>query len=252
MWSNTKSILFAVLITSMVLPLHSADVLGQGNNRPATGGGSSSKTKAQADEMLQQGETYKESNNSGRAKTSSQEEESAVSLQETLEWLKGKIAANGSYSYRGQQGVIRDAQGRLYNTEIKNLFKSTEFVSFSGCTVVFKTRLCNKDAQPSNGSGTSCALKIGLLYTVPLNSLDPSSIGIEKQTFDIDTWWITLHTTNDKPEIKMQLVDENPGPQKIYGENKFIITLNNEEVAKRMVRALQHAVKMCGGKAEPF
>jgi hypothetical protein len=108
-------------------------------------------------------------------------------------------------------------------------------------------------ASPENFGATSVSF--------PFSDINPENIVVIKAEHrnqggilrrfghaDFD-WWVKLYTTDKKKSVRWQNATRNEE------SNGLGIAFRTEEMAQRFAKAVRHAVKLCGGKAdkkEPF
>jgi hypothetical protein len=179
-------------------------------------------------------------------------ENSSATLQETLDWLRTSLAADQTY-------VEAENGGQTMTFEP---------LQFSSCTLVWRTRQIANGVESTKGESRS-AQKIFIQVTVPLADIDPASIqmgdpwycrlpdakkdtcsrvvyfatSLQKRTIKREgESWIGTNPNNLKKE-------ENSGP---YQEKDLTLNVRDITLTPRIMRALRHAVMLCGGKVDPF
>lgn len=171
------------------------------------------------------------------------------SLKDTTDWLRDGIAASGyMLSQQGKDGVFIES-GKLPKdvsvTECSISYSYLDYFSFRSLM------------YPQWGS----TLKYG--YTAATTDLSSASqnIRVEKTT-DLDQAVFQTEITQTPGKVLGTFVikewgSENGGPRKLTtnesGDAKAaLLFFHNEEMALRVAKALSHAVKLCGGSADPF
>lgn len=140
---------------------------------------------------------------------------STASLRETLDWLKEEVANHGSLSHT-ENGTT-------------NTYVVTP-VSFKGCSIEYKEAWGGDPTQENT--------------VVPLGDLDPLTVSPSEDSTYSGAWSISFETSKGKKSIKALSSKE------LMDNNSFIV--DDEKIAKRIVKALQHAITLCGGKIDPF
>ena len=154
-----------------------------------------------------------------------QEEESTATLEETLSFIKNSMEVWGNGN---------DAKA--------------QFLPIKGCKVqIVLTYTKTK--------------KYVWTQTFSLSDLDPLTIEplysrkINEQDLYMKTP-IGFHTTNNKPLINLKIKDEEglmiKDEMQVGGGIDIYANDEKQTQSKRIVRALRHAVKLCGGKVDPF
>ena len=88
----------------------------------------------------------------------------------------------------------------------------------------------------------------------PLSIRNPKLIPVESSNRTYYRGLITLQTTNQKETIiqQRQIGNKSLEPEKM---NYTLVWFNDSstgETGKRLLKALKHAIKLCGGKVAPF
>lgn len=226
---------------------------------PASGGGSSSKTQAEAEKMLQSGVIYKDPDFGSQKKqsegdsnkTAKSEPENSPTLTETLEWLKGTLASRGTFNFG--EGTKYFLEPIAFNEKQFEFFNGYEWDQyFDTSAVLTKKRTRN---------------------SFSLSELNPDSLIVIRQNNEINkhvftTAFILISCRNLKKCIKSITHKENiPGhydtARKVIRDtpeiedNEFYldtvsIELDDEGIANRVMKALRNAIKLSGGKSDPF
>jgi hypothetical protein len=153
----------------------------------------------------------------------------SASIDETLDWLKSVIN-NSNEPVHGFFGeyVLSD-------------------FAFEQCTITYKETIRAGNGErytTKTGQADSCWQKT----TVPLGAIDPLTIN----TMRITTYnysQLNFKTSGSKKAIKQE---SNLPEQDGLVLDGNTINIANSELADRIQRALKHAVKLCGGKIDPF
>lgn len=199
--------------------------------------------------------------------STSSDTESSATLQETVDWLKSAIFTFGRFRYLDVDRVYSDL--RHYIPEQSD-----------NCTLQY-ILVDNKDheegvykliVQPNNPNIpkiteipliTNAAIYRDTI-TVPLNTLDPLSAKTSKHPQEF--YVIELSTAGLKNTItKSRVFDyrydskgefreprENEKGPFTVDQNMASLSFKDEESANRIAKALKHAIKLCGGKVDPF
>ena len=158
-------------------------------------------------------------------------EDESPSLQETFNWLKSK----------------------LEKSQLK--FRTTEVTTID--SIVGKgTDTSSSDSNissPGSGDSGSEPLKQSDENKVNLSEIDP--LGLKVALLEVDTSSVNteyrnqrVKSTNVSPEVWFVSFDKTYKAG-IYGS---VLFFEEREIAKRVAKAFQNAVKKCGGKVEPF
>lgn len=205
----------------------SQDVLAQKRNAPRRNIANPNSAPPQPDPSQQ--ETAPQKSNSTTGDTGS-----VASLQETTDWLKDKVSKHaGAYLEHTNNDTITGKSRVLY-----------EAINFDKCTLSMKRRQEVKGSAPLSPDDMEAEIMVNL------NDLDPASVKVSPR----DKFWrVELNTYNEKQMIEMRA----PAFKELVGdplvkENSMVIYFGNDEMAKRVARAFQHAITLCGGKVEPF
>ena|SRR5579859_6077773 len=162
------------------------------------------------------------------------------SLQETTSWLTDKLPL----VHREYRGTL---SGDPYQTQLR-----IEGVSFSGCQMTFKQ--VNKTvAETSSGAQT---FRTELLYDVALGELSlditvTTRLGGGDET-PREEVLVSAPSAIGK-EIRVAVTDDHG--QKTSKTAKgvyFILNAEDQSLADRISKALSNAVRLCGGRKEPF
>lgn len=146
------------------------------------------------------------------------------SLQETLEWLKTNLVKYGKATEHQKE---KKPQLDGIRVEIKFSFDITA-AKFDGCTLMYDQTHVFGDSEP-----TKTAFKLDLSKLDPLGVKVSQAEGIDpKYELVKEVWVLKLKNSGDGGEYHLRFEDR--------------------EMAKRISKAFQHAIKLCGGKVEPF
>ncbi len=155
------------------------------------------------------------------------EPETPATLAEALNWIKRYFPTKFSYQTT-TPGESTDAAPVTNETQV-----DYEPLRFQGCTVEWRDQ---RDTM-----------------TVSLAELDPSSVKIELRqrpstTFSPEVWQVSITATGGTGAFR-ELKGDGSGSEVRY--NGVDLQHNDREVANKLARALQSAIKFCGGKPAP-
>lgn len=166
-------------------------------------------------------------------KISAQEQESTATLDETVSWLK-TFLGNEAHS--------------LDNLERNAFFerKITDIKSVDMCSLSFTTYdRFYFPASTVKDSGERHYVK-----RLPLASLDPAGLDLGTDNS------LILHTSKSEPKILVHAYNVVNGldttEQYDRGVSEVLLPFQTKEAAIRVKNALKHAIKLCGGKVDPF
>lgn len=162
--------------------------------------------------------------------------DSLASLEETTSWLSEKILkSSGTYFAMEEQGKTIGEENVTYPS-----------VTFNQCQMLVSRKsevsgrvILNSDRYTAD-------------YEVNLGDLGPASTKVISSYAQAGTA-VLLNAYKEEKKIKMK----SEAMRQLVGnalseEDHFAIYLTSEEVAQRVAKAFQHAIKLCGGKVEPF
>jgi hypothetical protein len=163
-----------------------------------------------------------------------QEQESTATLKDTTDWIHGTMGSSGTV-------IVSSSPHETYQTDN---------VDFSGCTLKYDTFNFNRDTESDQT----------VSYQLSLTDLDVLGIKIGPVKHNPDpkasNGWVimTLTTARNEKKIKtsMRTFSNNNAKKDEFVNNEAFFTVNSEETAKRLKRAFEHAIKLCGGKVDPF
>ena len=173
-------------------------------------------------------------------------QEQNPSLSETVNWLQGKT----DYIYN-----VRDLTKMVLPK--KREPSGWKLESSGRCALVLKNTTSNQKVDPQYS------------ITFSLADFSPEKIEIIEDTRGKGSWSINLYTKNKKRAVNWQVTsqyegydngDIRKGPDtKTYtrtdSSNNLSLVLDDKEMAQRIAKALDHAIKLCGGgkdQKEPF
>lgn len=166
------------------------------------------------------------------------------SLDETVQFLKDKA------------GLIYDiGGGRKYDGRVWTL------ASPSKCTIVWKTEQSNKGIPRKDvmrGKVRQAEI-LPTSVTLSLSDINPQKIGYDRASISepngneirtlLEFYGVSLPVTDNRNLIKWRGGDGN------LDSNLLLIKFKDRQMASRYGKALNHAVNLCGGRAdkkEPF
>lgn len=168
-----------------------------------------------------------------------QKDESTATLQETLEWMKSKLDGNAVVVvFEEPDSYDKQAFKKWY------YYYTYGLVKIDGCTLSYKvkTEWTWLDNNPRMADKQAKSEPFTLARTINFAKLDPLDVRVlpwteniygEKEfRFKENAWGIDL-----KPR------DDDYYPR---------INFGTKEMAERFAKAAAHAVRLCGGKVEPF
>jgi hypothetical protein len=150
-----------------------------------------------------------------------QDHASSASLEETVQFLKGMMRDECSCDYKSRF---------IYHVSVEK---------FDGCSLGFK-QFDTLDTKMN-----------WIEYQMKLSDLEPLSVEVEEKKLFDDTpsaWIVNLKTTSRLKRIKTNVNYSD----KDYYEDTAGIWVCKKESARRIAKAFEHAIKLCGGKADPF
>ena len=166
-------------------------------------------------------------------------------LTETVEWLKAKADA---------VTAIERPSARI--TVLQDSPRSWELIYSGGCTLVWKNITPDPKSYPQ------------MSVSFSLTDLNPEKVKHYERNADImDAGSIDLYATAGKKIFRWQITTQNrtydsggifSGPRmKLKTEttnpvaNRLQLSIRNSDMTRRMAKAFQHAITLCGGKVDP-
>jgi len=146
--------------------------------------------------------------------------ENNASLEETFDWLKARLSVTAEF---------------WTDNELRRI--SYRMIRMNGCNLTWRLE-SYVDRK-----------FLTYEYTASLGDLDPSNVTVEK---DRENWKLTLNTYNKKLAIKSHRIEESGAVGDEFGFYDFPFYINDEKLAPRIANAFSRAIKLCGGKKEPF
>lgn len=148
-------------------------------------------------------------------------------LQETMDWIKGKLLDVTAPS--------------CLNGNFAAVDKTTS-VSVSGSILKFTET--TKDE-----SGRYVEQVNGMQYTINFADIDPNSIKVKESTnCGGHGYSVSLETSSGDKKIRLEFLEST----KLIPLSSVGLTAADEDLAERLAKAVKHAVILSGGKAGPF
>jgi hypothetical protein len=149
------------------------------------------------------------------------QDESSATLEETVKWLRSSLGSDiGSFS-----------------NEDVTIHNTLDLVSPCTFSLTYEYEFS------ALGSGSRS------VYRFSLKDIDPLGIKTEHNN-------LTLYTSLREKKVTIHTYDAKSGNViKDHGEWKtdnVITSLKDAESAKRVAKAFEHVIKLCGGKVDPF
>lgn len=194
------------------------------------------------------------------AKATNEQQDSGVSLKETLDWLKGRIPLGSTHWYIYAAGVGKfrygtDAifpygkQGTVYDIKVVP-------TRFDSCTVTVEETWVSVGKNQFGPNSADLQKVETIRWTVPLGAVTDVSVLLE-QTLEssepsdpkIATWGVFLKTASKAVlhETHEDVFNKTVTESLDYAALDF----SEESTAQRVSEAFKHAVELCRGK-EPF
>lgn len=166
------------------------------------------------------------------------------SLQETLDWLRAKLPVFLSSHDDGVEFRPIRFEGCTISWKLKTLTSSGP--SVDDISDILANRPPKPRAQRPKDSAT---------VTVRLSDLDPSGVKVKyfaANRYTPPFWLLSLNGYNDKEAITS--VEVPAGSNEGYtSKDSFVwLSFKYEDSAQRVARAFAHAIRLCGGRVEPF
>jgi hypothetical protein len=167
--------------------------------------------------------------------SSAQQQESSATLQETTDWITSTIEAHNM-------------------SKENSLVTWTRNPKFSGCRLKFgfELRTVNQEKEKPIDETWD--------FDFSLGDLDPAGIQIKESTAadpDMGRWAeIRLYTSKNARNIRRQISDTlHPNRNRVTQDDYAVFRIDlrtDQDRAKRLKRAFEHVIKLCGGKVDPF
>lgn len=152
------------------------------------------------------------------------------SLQETIDWLKSKL--------NGQK--VEYTESTVGNTGASSFKSTEEYTNFraDGCTVRWTMKNVFDDTPYSYD------------LDLKLSDLDPVSVKVETLEPEVSKHMNTrVRGSGISPETWLVVLKVTAFQGNTF---KTGFKFQDREMAKRVAKAFQNAIKKCGGKVEPF
>ncbi len=155
------------------------------------------------------------------------EPDNPTTLEQTIEWIRKYLPAKLAYQVT-TPGATPDAAPVTRATQI-----DYELLRFESCTLAWRDQTDT--------------------LTVALAELDPASVRVELRqkpdtTFSMAVWNVSITATGGQGAFH-ETKGDGSGAENRY--NGIDLQYSDKETAERLARALQHAIKLCGGKSAP-
>lgn len=163
--------------------------------------------------------------------------------------LWASLNASAQESSATLDETIKSLQRKVYNEKKirgKGLLFNYELLPVSGCSV----KLFSYVSDETNYDDQS--------YTYfSMGEIDPLSVTVKQSQISSGIFALEASFTDDKKDNVVfshyDLHDANKSYEKVKRTtNKISILIESEEMANRAATAFKHAVKLCGGKVDPF
>ncbi|MFI5087390.1 MAG: hypothetical protein ACHP7I_03270 [Terriglobales bacterium] len=159
--------------------------------------------------------------------------QNSPSLKDTTDWIHDFVEAHGGG----------------FDHNWTDVFK----ITFNGCAVTVaetrKDRSCtrpeNKDACGGSHTETSY-----ITSTFNLKDFEPADVSHFVHTYGV--YWLNLSVRNDRPLVQRRIKLSKDDSPLTSTDNNVDIGLSTENGARRVAKAFNHAIKICGGKPAVF
>lgn len=217
-----KKIEFVIVLVSIVFVFACQNAFAQ-------------KKKTQPKKISNSSRIQKQENEPKSQNSISKDTDSLASLEETTNWLTEKLKKHTGtwYQYEEQGKVLGEAEV-TYPT-----------ITFNQCQLSFSRRE-KVSGRVHIGIDTSDA-------EVELNLADFDPVNI-KTGSEYRGSYLELKTYGEKKTIKKteEVLRQLTGNALSEADSIIIYLRANDEITKRIIKGFQHAIKLCGGKVEPF
>lgn len=176
--------------------------------------------------------------------------DNSPSMEETISWLKNKFSTDARATFTSSSNICTDRS----NTSPHCVVTSKMEHALDDVRIdTGKLTYSSTTRMTSNANAE--VLKFNFTYDITLADLDPASIRVVQydeskscRTCKVspDVWLVEMRTSSGKNSIK------SASEGKTYSTSEARIHFQDREIAKRVAKALAHAVTMAGGKVEPF
>jgi hypothetical protein len=168
---------------------------------------------------------------------------SKSSLNETMNWLRGKLSTYANVNGKQQ----------------------FELITVGKCS--FTWRITRRDylqesmmsialGEDKNSSGIARPIweKSKEEISINLSDFDPTKVSVLHHGFqpELPTWQVVLETFNERKKVSVVIIDEMGKRAEPYYMSNSFIKFSTEDIARRVAKAFSHAITLCGGEKEPF
>jgi hypothetical protein len=222
---NLLKAIFALSVCSFLMLAVCTDVIAQRKKKP-TSRTSTVKKAAPVQEQIE-AQTQPSPQNSASIK----EEQSSASLEETMNWLGGKLTDHNFI-----QKITSDNNESYFDSPYSNAKEFETNFSVDNCNLTILSALIVVSPEST----------INDTVKFSFSDIDPLSIK--------DNGGISLETTGSRKNInlKKEWLGKWAGEARPKNYQASVITFHLNKDHDRFKRAFQHAVKLCDGKVDPF
>ena len=174
----------------------------------------------------------------------------APSLDDTADWIKNALATSGF--------VTRTADGDGWHSvhNIRNTLHNRNL-----CEFVFNDESDHEETYSAGGSDRSIERYV---ITINLENIDPASVKLSEnapgsgQAGHWSAWGysVFMQTTDLSETIlrskRTSQTSKGTETQPDVHDRGYSIMISEKEIGERLVKALSHAVELCGGKHSAF
>lgn len=157
--------------------------------------------------------------------------ESAATLPETIAWLKSVI---------NNQNPLEHFARNTGNDETYKL----EFVDFANGELRYRETFTAQAGRPYGDGKKSYYI----LTSIPLQGVDRLTVKAVQNT--TSGYWMVEFRANGEKQVISQTSDVTRENGQKLNHNRM--HFGNQAIAQRVAQALQHAIKLSGGKVDPF
>jgi tetratricopeptide (TPR) repeat protein len=150
-----------------------------------------------------------------------------ATLEETMDWIRKNFSHKFAYKYTTSGETPNDTPATV-EADV-----NYEPLKFEGCRIEWRD--------------------LNDTLSVSLTELDPNSVKVELRskpntTFSTEVWNLSITATDGKGSIREVKGD---GSGAVNNYSGLDLQFDNKDRAEKFARALQSAIKLCGGKAGP-
>lgn len=182
------------------------------------------------------------------ASTHNREQESTATLQETMDWLGTKLTTTNFINAIGVD-LPDSSSDRWMPTGNNGLYYTTNISDIGKAKTSYQVQGCRLDLQMIVGEAI---YKVSISFS----DIDPLSI---KEVRCGDYWvssaCLQAESSRAKKPFETALAYSSPNYSKYNNTrsgSSIQFVLKDDESMKRTETAVKHAVKLCGGKVDPF